>query len=960
MANLLSPFLNFLALFSIAGKRIRHHLGISISSGIGIISVLSLVICVPVFTNAILSEVLQQELTEKALKNRRSLFSMHAYYRDNATYSPLTLANAQAITTWIERQLTEGMGLEVERVYLELTTQALVWKPVAYQSSQPPFVDLQMNFIVSDIVPEKTRLVEGEWPVSGATGGPIPVAVYEDFADKSFLNVGDILRSGNQEIEVVGIFRANDPGDLHWFYRPDMALDKSAWVPAQLFEERLAALLERPARYTSWYAIVADRSVRFNHSLSYYRAMVRLDSGLQALLPQITIDYSPVEQLSSYESRFRSLIVLFYAAGAPLVLLALIFISLTAARAVQQVEQETATLRGRGVSLAQVFTLNFIESLVLIGMAIPGALFLGWLSAMLMGKTQLFLQFTRHSELAFSIRDIQWGWIAGLALLVILARLVPLLSLRHTTAISLKQERSRSSKRPLWERSFIDFLLLIPAGYAFWILRGQAKPMQILTDLQLSGGEGQYDPLMFIASSLFAVAAAMLALRLAALLLRLVAKVSERFFGAGAYLAVQELARRPQEHASVILLIMIALSLAIYSASMAKTLDRWMHDSQYYQTGADLVIKEYEIPRQDPSQVSGVPVAQPAQPDPMKAVESLVSLEKHLDIPGVRSASFVGKYNGRCSYGAGQQECLLMGIDRLNFPATAYYRPDFAGQPLGALMNALGGEPRGVLVPESLLESSGLQIGDRLSVTAHLGILAEGFSEEMVIVGAYTYFPTVYPARAPTLIASLETLFGVPEAVTGYEVWLDLDDQAPAQAVLDNLKALAFQDFFFVDVRGNALGEIQQLTNQPEWVGLFGILSVGFLLTCLMPCVGFVLDTFASLRKNFIQLGILMAIGLSHAQLVSYLALERLMIMGIALAGGALTGFLTSVLFVPLLQVSAAPGTPIPPFEVLLGWAEAGWLIAGFAAVLLVTVMGTIGYLMRIEIFQAVKLGESI
>ena len=44
------------------------------------------------------------------------------------------------------------------------------------------------------------------------------------------------------------------------------------------------------------------------------------------------------------------------------------------------------------------------------------------------------------------------------------------------------------------------------------------------------------------------------------------------------------------------LLIMISLSLAIYSASMANTLDRWMHASQYYQAGADLVIRAYELP----------------------------------------------------------------------------------------------------------------------------------------------------------------------------------------------------------------------------------------------------------------------------------------------------------------------------------------------------------------------------
>ena len=45
---------------------------------------------------------------------------------------------------------------------------------------------------------------------------------------------------------------------------------------------------------------------------------------------------------------------------------------------------------------------------------------------------------------------------------------------------------------------------------------------------------------------------------------------------------------------------------------------------------------------------------------------------------------------------------------------------------------------------------------------------------------------------------------------------------------------------------------------------------------------------------------------------------------------------------------------------VLIGWAEAGWLSLGFGAVLMVTIIGTIIYLVQLKVFQAVKLGETI
>ena len=301
-----------------------------------------------------------------------------------------------------------------------------------------------------------------------------------------------------------------------------------------------------------------------------------------------------------------------------------------------------------------------------------------------------------------------------------------------------------------------------------------------------------------------------------------------------------------------------------------------------------------------------------------------------------------------------------MGIDRLSFPATAYFRTDFSDQPLGALMNVLAAVPNGVLVEPSYLKSTGLRVGDPIQVSASIGMLDQGFKEQMVIVGTYTYFPTVYPSNTPTMIANLGELFGAPEAATDYDVWLSIQDGASVQAVVSDLQKLAYQNGEVVDIRKNALVEIQTLTGQPEWLGLFGILSVGFLLTGLMPCIGFVLDTFASLRKHFIQLGILMAVGLPNAQVVSYLVLERLLLMGIAIAGGTGIGFILCVLFIPLLQISTAGTSPVPSFEVLIGWTDSIWLIGAFGVVLLIAVIGTIGYLVQIKIFQAVKLGESI
>jgi putative ABC transport system permease protein len=227
----------------------------------------------------------------------------------------------------------------------------------------------------------------------------------------------------------------------------------------------------------------------------------------------------------------------------------------------------------------------------------------------------------------------------------------------------------------------------------------------------------------------------------------------------------------------------------------------------------------------------------------------------------------------------------------------------------------------------------------------------------LVVVGIYDYFPTVYPDESPTLVVNLEHIFGNPDAVMAYDIWLDLAEDADIPLLVDQIEKTGSVE---VSIQDNALEAIRSGQDQAERVGLFGVLNIGFLSAGLMPGIGYVLYSYASLRRRFIQLGILQAIGLSVRQLVGYLVSEQLLLMGIAVSGGAAVGLGTSYLFVPFLQTGVSPGEQVPPFQVLIGWTEAGWLSLVFGLVLFLTVLGTIAYLVRLKIFQAVKLGETL
>jgi putative ABC transport system permease protein len=329
--------------------------------------------------------------------------------------------------------------------------------------------------------------------------------------------------------------------------------------------------------------------------------------------------------------------------------------------------------------------------------------------------------------------------------------------------------------------------------------------------------------------------------------------------------------------------------------------------------------------------------------------------KQHLTIRGIENATRVGRYRGTVVAGRERLASWVMGVDRMELPQVAYFRDDFASASLGELMNSLGANPAGVLVPASVADEMGWKTGDYLLIS----VLGRDFDHErdFEIVGIYDHFPTVYPDEPPTFIVNLEYIFGNPDAVDQFAIWLNLTEGTAIRPLVGEIEN---RTGMLVSVKGNAFAEIREGQELVERVGLFGVLNVGFLTAALMAAIGFVLYSYASLRRRSIELGILQAIGLSIRQLVGYLVSEQLLLMGLAILGGAVVGLMTSHLFVPFLQTSASPGTPVPPFQVFIGWTEAAWLAVGYGAILCLTMTGTIAYLARLKVFQTVKLGETL
>jgi putative ABC transport system permease protein len=339
----------------------------------------------------------------------------------------------------------------------------------------------------------------------------------------------------------------------------------------------------------------------------------------------------------------------------------------------------------------------------------------------------------------------------------------------------------------------------------------------------------------------------------------------------------------------------------------------------------------------------------------------------------VKAATPVGRYKFSTNTPGGLVEGTFLGIDRLTFPSAAYWQRDFASQPLGTLMNQLATNPTGILVPNRLLAKQKLKIGDTLKLGITTGVAGQSFAIDAPIVGSFELFPTWYPEKGTMIVGNLDELFLRSGAEYPHEVWLGtrrgadpesivyavrgfsilLDQQADQTKLVKNGLNTIVKDWSSSDLK------IRAEQRRPERQGLFGLLSVGFVSSALLTVLGFLLYALFSFRRRFIEMGMLRAIGLSLQQMTSLLAAELAFLVLLGIGMGSALGVFASRLFVPFLQIGATVQAQYPPFHIEIAWLSIAEIYVLFA-LLFIAALGILSSLLiKMKIFQAIKLGET-
>ena len=190
----------------------------------------------------------------------------------------------------------------------------------------------------------------------------------------------------------------------------------------------------------------------------------------------------------------------------------------------------------------------------------------------------------REAEWVLRLPEAAWLAAAVGAAACIISLMLPVPAALRRSIVNYQQELARSGKKPLWQRFYLDVVLLLVGLILLWRL-------QIFGSLiGGSSAEPRVDWLLLAAPLALLLGAATILLRVFPALLNGLAAIASRGPGFPALLAFIQPARNPSHITRLVLLLTLAMALGLFSTGLDATLDRNDVDSAIYSTGSDFRI----------------------------------------------------------------------------------------------------------------------------------------------------------------------------------------------------------------------------------------------------------------------------------------------------------------------------------------------------------------------------------
>ena len=807
---------------------------------------------------------------------------------------------------------------------------------------------LVINVDAYSDVEDHIKLTHGKMFSNQMVDNTIEVLVSQNALNSHKLTVGEVvelIRVTDQQgktykLKVVGVFEMADAQDLYWKDSPNDWYNVYL-MDNDLFEELFMALeAEGKSFSVEWRAVLDYKQLQERDAAKIVRLTNKVAQQMDELdASRLEVAFSGL--LRDFMVQAEKVNTTMWVLLLPIFALLAAFIFMVSRQMLEMEQNEISVFKSRGASKIQIIEIYLLQSIVVVvGSAILG-LPLGWLICRVIGASNAFLEFVQRTALPVHM-DTRVLLIVGIAALFSICTMVlPVFRYANVGIVETKRARSRKIKLPWWQICCLDVVLLGVAIYGLFQFRGQEEYLL----QQVMDGAG-LDPLLYMCSTLFMIGAGLLCARVIPWLIKLIFLAGKRFWSPSLYASFMRILRTKDNQDFLVVFLILTVSMGIFSAQTARTINANAEDQLRYTIGADLVFQPTwsYVDTDSNERVYLEPDA-----DPYLMMEGAENVTKVLVDPEITVAMDSGPIT----------DVTLMAIHTKEFGETAWFKDSLSTIHWYEYLNAIAQNSRAILVSSQFRDVYGFQVGDSLVYTN-----ADGFSIRGIIYGFFDYWPTYSSTvsfkdasgafqrqRNLMIVANLGQIQNT-WGVKPYQIWMEAEGST--QFIYD----YAAKNGIYFSVFQDTSAELIKMKNDPVFQGTNGVLTVGFVVILLLCTTGFLIYWILSIHSRTLQFGIFRAMGMTMREILAMLVTEQLFISGTAIGVGVVVGKVCSKLYIPLIQLVYSASDRAIPLEIITNPSDDLRLgiVIGLMIVLCMVILGVL--ISRIKITQALKLGE--
>jgi putative ABC transport system permease protein len=932
----------------------------AISLIIGNVLLVGMVIGNAVYSNAVLNRVLVKDLNQYMKDTGTYPLQTEISIRMDKTRSDVTVAKKVKELENLTADLPREMQLNKKEIILNYYIRTnYLFGPKEKEKG-----DLVLDLSFQSDIDKHVSLLSGKLYSKELVDGTIEVMVSRKTMMEQDLMLGTELyladvRDQNGDpykIRVVGVFENSNDSDAYWVKSPD-TFSKQFFMDENLFRSLFVNYEAPQYQWNSTYNVLIDysniKSGQVKHILS---TLDSLNNRIKKIDCYMYKEYFG-DLLKEFQKKQTKLNNILFLLEVPIFILLIIFIYMVNNKMMMLERSDIAMLKSRGASNSHVISIYFLQGFLfaLIGflLGIP----LGLYFCYVLGNANAFLEFVSRTalEVELSNKALLAGALCALLSLMITVTLA--FSYTRETIVSYKRKMNRQNRRSMLWSLFAGAAFLGVAFYGLYNFKLHAGTLA-----QTSEDGTGIDPLLFCSTIFFILGAAFIIQSIFPLVVNLIFCLGKGIWNPSSYASFQKIIKGSDNQGFIILFIILTVSLGIFDATLARTINGNEEDRIVYATGADLVFQEKWVSNKDDIESYITTMKEMGQNVDEKSFDIFYiepDFNRYLEMEDVKKATKVLVNNNvEAPVDGGKVKVSLMGINTKEFGEVAYFKTSLLDTHWFNYLNDIAVDEDGIIVSSNFRDMYGYKIGDTISYND------DACSNKGTIKGFVDYWPSYEPIRKEAdktgnikevnqflIVANLSKVQKI-WGITPYQVWIKAKDSTSFIYNYAKDNKIIFETF------KDLSSAIINKNNDPFFQGTNGILTLGFIIILVICAVGFLIFWVLSILSRTLQFGVYRAMGMTVTEIFAMLIQEQFFLSMIPIALGLVIGNYAAKLFVPLIQIVYTSTEQIIPLDIIKQRADQLRILV-IVSGMIILCMIIIGRLIAgMKITKALKLGE--